>query len=284
MSTPNPSLPDYSPSLASLSLAAWETNADYWDASITKHGNKYWRRLQEPSLARLLGPSLSKPGGCKKALDLATGNGLCARWLRSKGAEEVVATDGCAAMLDIAKEHTVGDGEGGIRFRTVDVTSEGDLARLEEESKFDIVLMNMAAMDVPDLGPLARALPGLLAEGGVFVTTLLHPVFFTSGAARNIDVRFDPITGDCEVTRTKVIKEYMHVAPAMGIAVMGQPVKQPYFHRPMHELFTTFFKVGLVMDAMEELAFTEEDLEPRIESSSNYTQLPAVLAFRMRLP
>lgn len=52
----------------------------------------------------------------------------------------------------------------------------------------------------------------------------------------------------------------------------------------MDEIFTTFFKAGLVMDAMEELAFTEEDAEDRIESSSNYTQLPAILAFRMRLP
>jgi hypothetical protein len=52
----------------------------------------------------------------------------------------------------------------------------------------------------------------------------------------------------------------------------------------MHEIFTTFFRNGLVMDAMEELAFTEEDAESRIESSSNYTQLPAILAFRMRVP
>lgn len=59
---------------------------------------------------------------------------------------------------------------------------------------------------------------------------------------------------------------------------------QLYFHRPMHEIFTTFFRNGLVMDAMEELAFTEEDAESRIESSSNYTQLPAILAFRMRMP
>lgn len=51
----------------------------------------------------------------------------------------------------------------------------------------------------------------------------------------------------------------------------------------MHELFTTFFKAGLVMDAMEELAFTEEDAEERLQSSANFTQLPAILSFRMRL-
>lgn len=52
----------------------------------------------------------------------------------------------------------------------------------------------------------------------------------------------------------------------------------------MHELFATFFKAGMVMDAMEELAFTEEDAEPRLESTRNFTQLPVILAFRMRFP
>jgi hypothetical protein len=51
----------------------------------------------------------------------------------------------------------------------VDVTSEADLGGLvNEEGGFDVVLMNMALMDVADLEPLARALAGgLLAEGGV---------------------------------------------------------------------------------------------------------------------
>lgn len=101
-----------------------------------------------------------------------------------------------------------------------------------------------------------------------------------------------------------VIRDYMSVPPAKGIAVPGQPVKQVrvsrepteavqavesdegkiYFHRPMHELFATFFRAGLVMDAMEELAFGEGDGEARIEATSNYTQVPVILAFRMRLP
>ena len=53
----------------------------------------------------------------------------------------------------------------------------------------------------------------------------------------------------------------------------------------MDSLFTEFFRHGLVMDAMEEPAFTEADAdEARVEASCNYTQLPAILAFRMRLP
>lgn len=53
----------------------------------------------------------------------------------------------------------------------------------------------------------------------------------------------------------------------------------------MDQLFTTFFKAGMVMDGMEELAFTEADADPqRVESNVNYTQLPAILAWRVRLP
>jgi hypothetical protein len=52
----------------------------------------------------------------------------------------------------------------------------------------------------------------------------------------------------------------------------------------MHEVFAPFFQAGLVMDAMEELAFTEADAEDRIESSANFTQLPTILSFRMRMP
>ncbi|GAB1319722.1 S-adenosyl-L-methionine-dependent methyltransferase [Madurella fahalii] len=275
-------------SLSAQSLASWQAIASYWDATISKTGNKYWHRLQEPSLTRLLSAHLSKPG-CR-VLDLATGNGLCARWLMQNGAVHVLATDGCEEMVQIARSYAQADGTlvengGRAEFRVADVTSERDLQGLvgSPEDKYDVVLMNMAIMDVPTLEPLAKALPGLLAKDGVFVATLLHPVFFTSGASRNVELQPNPVTGELEVVRTKIIKDYMYVPPAMGIAVAGQPVKQVYYHRPMHELFTTFFRSGLVMDAMEELAFTEEDAEARIESSSNYTQLPAILAFRMRL-
>lgn len=68
---------------------------------------------------------------------------------------------------------------------------------------------------------------------------------------------------------------------ARGAALLTCP--EVYFHRPVHELLGTFLKAGLVMDAIEEPAFTEEDHEPnKIEASPNYTQLPTIFAFRVR--
>ena len=88
----------------------------------------------------------------------------------------MLATDGSRAMVDLARGYGdgngdgkgVGEGSGGVRFRVVDVTSEEALGRLvEEEGRFDVVLMNMAMMDVATLEPLAIVLPRLLAGGGV---------------------------------------------------------------------------------------------------------------------
>jgi len=56
-----------------------------------------------------------------------------------------------------------------------------------------------------------------------------------------------------------------------------------YFHRPLHELFATYFRAGLVMDALEEPAFSKEQGNPgMLESHRNFDQLPAILAFRMK--
>jgi 2-polyprenyl-3-methyl-5-hydroxy-6-metoxy-1,4-benzoquinol methylase len=151
-------------SLSARALATWDIIAPDWDAAITADGNKYWRRLQEPSLRRLLSPTLL--ANCRRALDLATGNGLCARWLLARGAVSVLATDGSEGMLELARGHGHG-----YKVRKVDVTSEKDLGGLVEEEAlegFDVVLMNMAIMDVGDLEPLAKALKGgLLAQDGV---------------------------------------------------------------------------------------------------------------------
>ncbi len=110
--------------IAKESLDSWGTNAAHWDSSMGYDGNMYWNVLQEPCLARFLASHL-KPG-CR-ALDLATGNGLCARWLASHGAS-VLATDGAAEMLEIAQSHSAaGDG---ISFQKLDVTDPADFAAL----------------------------------------------------------------------------------------------------------------------------------------------------------
>ncbi len=115
--------------VAAETLSSWETNAAFWDESIGPDGNLYWKVLQEPCLGRLLGEYL-KPG-CY-ALDLATGNGLCARWMAAQGAY-VVATDGTEAMLEVARARLAADDPGVqslVRFQQIDVTKPDQLGSL----------------------------------------------------------------------------------------------------------------------------------------------------------
>ncbi|KAK8862574.1 S-adenosyl-L-methionine-dependent methyltransferase [Apiospora arundinis] len=267
------------------SQSGWEANAAYWDASIGQEGNKYWKLLQRPALERLI--PRHRPGS--KVLELATGNGLVARWLASiegGGFASVLATDGSAEMLKHAERRQT-DQEAAAKtlYRQVDVTDAAAFDELlkSEPEGFDVVLLNMAIMDIADLNPLAKALPKLLKADGVFVATMLHPVFFTSNFSRSIELKDGNDPNKPEITRAKVIREYLDVPPSHTVAEWGQPTLQVMFHRPIHEIFTTFFRQGLVMDAIEEPAFKEADgVKDRIEAHSNYTQLPALLAFRLR--
>jgi hypothetical protein len=55
---------------------------------------------------------------------------------------------------------------------------------------------------------------------------LLHPVFFTSGARRTIQVIDSGPDGYPEIIRAKIIEKYLDVPPYHGIALYGQPAQQ----------------------------------------------------------
>ncbi|KAK3190894.1 hypothetical protein K4F52_003211 [Lecanicillium sp. MT-2017a] len=112
---------------------------------------------------------------------------------------------------------------------------------------------------------------------------MLHPVFMTSTYSRVFDVSYDPITGSRVLVQGKLIKEYLHVEPRKMLVIEDQVKPQLYFHRPIHEILGTFFKEGFVLDALEEPNFTEADVnDKRMESTCNFSQLPAIFTFRLR--
>ncbi|OJD28249.1 hypothetical protein ACJ73_00351 [Blastomyces percursus] len=269
-------------------LAAWDHNASFWDREMGDEGNDYYKVVELPALERMVAV---KPGD--RALDLATGNGLVARWLASEGAC-VIATDGSKTMVDHARRRGVctnGENINSISYQVLDATSTEDFEKfiakeIAEEGPFDIVIMNMAIMDIPTLEPLAAALPKLLKQNtGRFVTTLLHP-FITAGSTRVIEYADSRETGREEEHVSLKITRYLHPPePIKAEALKGQPSYQYTFHRPMHEILSPFLRAGLVLDALEEPNFDAEynasrKLDPR--SLRYVTEIPKILAFRMR--
>jgi 2-polyprenyl-3-methyl-5-hydroxy-6-metoxy-1,4-benzoquinol methylase len=137
--------------LAWDSLSFWEDAAEEWDKSIALEGNDYWTYLQEPTLTRLCNISWEED----RALDLATGNGLVARWLIRQGVENVIATDGSTNMLELAekrKREALAVGGGILRFEQLDLVNEAAMHTFaQKQALFDVITVNMALMDIPTL-------------------------------------------------------------------------------------------------------------------------------------
>lgn len=109
------------------SIDSWDANAAYWDEGVGREGNKYWDVLQRPTLERLVQVTPNS-----HALDLATGNGIVARWLASR-CRSVLATDGSAEMLVRARRHDSMEQKSNITYRQLDVTKPSDFSELLDD-------------------------------------------------------------------------------------------------------------------------------------------------------
>ena len=246
--------------------AAWDALAGYWDEQM--EGGHTWQRvLIQPAVERLLQLEAGE-----RVLEIACGNGEFSRRMAEVGAH-VLATDFSEPMLDRARARG-----GDIEYRRVDATDPVALRALGDHS-FDAVVCNMAIMDMSDIDPMAAAIPALLAPGGRFVLSTTHPAFNTGDATRVVEQTED----HSGVIRTYSVKVSRYHTPltSKGVALEGQPITQWYFDRSISELFTAFFRHGLVLDGIEEPVLDKEGVDPRDERMI-FTELPGVLVARMR--
>jgi SAM-dependent methyltransferase len=249
-------------------VARWDRNAAFWDEQMGGDGNDFHLTLIRPAVERLLGDV-----GGRHVLEIACGNGLFARRLVALGAG-VLATDGSSQMLARAGGHD----STGIEYRLLDASDPAQLAALPDAG-FDAAVCNMALMDMAATEPLAEALPRLLRPGGRFVFSITHPCFNTSGVRMVRELEFDG--GDAVERAGVVVTRYATPAVEEGIAIDGQPSKQLYFDRPLHQLLEPFFAAGMVLDGIEEPSFP-----PGARSASMkwemLPEIPPVLVCRLR--
>jgi hypothetical protein len=79
------------------------------------------------------------------------------------------------------------------------------------------------------------------------------------------------------------VARYIRPSTAKGLGIIGQPVPQRYFHRPVSVLFDTCFSAGFVLDGLEEPVFDQPVETTRPFDWANYKEIPPVLVARMRL-
>jgi 2-polyprenyl-3-methyl-5-hydroxy-6-metoxy-1,4-benzoquinol methylase len=254
---------------------AWNQNARFWDEQMGE-GNDFVEVLIWPVTERLLA---LKPG--ERVLDIACGNGLSSRRMAAMKAE-VVAFDFSGQMIARAQNRTLKDSTP-IQYRVIDATDYDSLLSLGENS-FDAALCNMALFDMAEIEPLMRALGKLIRSGGRFVFSVIHPCF---NNPHMVHVGELEERGGKLVTSYSVkIHGYMSSTIKSGIAMSGQPVPHPYFHRPLSSLLGAGFEAGLLLDALEEKAFPADHATAKnpLSWGGNYSEIPPVLIARMRIP
>ena len=269
------------PELAAAAQQRWEQNAAFWDDYMGEQSNTFHNLLVRPAMERLLAVH---PGD--SVLDIGCGNGNFSRYLAWLGAR-VTAIDGSAEMIERARLRTEGHAEGcteigntgGIAYRVIDVTDPERLVALGRDS-FDATVSNMAIMDMAVIGPLLEAVYGLLKPGGVFVCSLTHPCFQAPYAVRYAEQ--EDRDGNMIKKFGIKIERYLTPQPFEGLGIVGQPVPQYYFHRPLSVLLTTCFEAGFVLDGIEERAFDEGVEADRELSWANFRETPPMMAMRLR--
>jgi len=249
---------------------AWETNAEWWDAYY-KEGNDFHRTLIAPATEALLAV---EPG--ERVLDIACGNGAFSRRLAELGAE-VLAFDFSEAFIACAKERTTERADR-IDYRVLNATDRDAMLRLGEAA-FDAGVCTMALMDMAEIEPLADVLCRLLRPGGRFVFSIMHPCFNQMGATMLLEE--ETHDGRFVVTPAVKVTKYMTSFRAQGIGIVGQPVPQTYFHRPLQDLLRPFLERGLVLSGLEERAFEGHPDERPALSWDHFEEIPPVLVIRL---
>lgn len=241
---------------------AWDSLATYWDEQM-EAGRTWQRVLIAPSVERLLGPIEGE-----RVLELACGNGEFARRMTQLGAD-VLATDFSEGML--ARARSRGDE---VEYRLLDATDLDAMLALGPPASFSAAVSNMAIMDMIDLVPMATAVYTLVAPGGRFVVSTLHPAFNSGPIVRVMEESDD----DRGIIPSHGIKRTSYIRPwtGRGVALRDQPVRQWYFHRALQDVLAPFFEAGWVVDGLA---------EPVLEGGDPpWDEIPGVMVVRFTKP
>jgi ubiquinone/menaquinone biosynthesis C-methylase UbiE len=111
--------------------------------------------------------------------DLGCGEGHLSRLLASH-ARSVTGIDISAQLLAEAQRQTAAEN---VRF----VQDDAQQLSTQPDAAFDLVICNLALMDIPDLNAVYQAVHRILRPGGRFVFSLTHPCFQPPHATVQVD-------------------------------------------------------------------------------------------------
>lgn len=241
----------------------WGEIADYWDEKQGDEGDLWHRALIDPAVFRVIGEVAGR-----RVMDLACGNGYLARRLARMGAQ-VVGVDRSASIIARARERERREPLG-VAYAVADATS----LRGVEGDSFDMVLCNMALMDMPDAEGALREAARVLRSGGRLVASLSHPCFDTGGGSGWVIERTGP-----EISISRKVARYRE--PFEDLVPWRAGFYTRSYHRPLSWYVRALWAAGLALTGFEEPAPTQEFME-KDDEGAMIARVPLHCVFEAR--
>ena len=191
---------------------------------------------ENPAKNRMVDAVVSMLGDAtrKEACDLACGEGFLSRILAAKGAR-VTGVDLSKKLIEHARHLSTG--------LSIEYTVD-DAQRLTSlpDSLFDIVVCNMALMDIPNLDATYGAVNRILRDNGTFVFSIVHPCFETPFNSENPAL----ITDEGGSFVAKRVTRYGEEGKwfSDGVGMYG---KLGSFHRKLSTYLNTLIRAGFTI-------------------------------------
>lgn len=227
-----------------MAPGGWDRMAAWRDARSGETGDLWHRALIDPTLLEVIGPVRGLT-----ILEIACGNGYLARRFAREGARSVVGVDLSAPTLGRARARERA-APTGARFLL------GDAANLRAlpDRSFELVVANMALMDIEDGAGAVREAARVLAPGGRFVFSVCHPCFDTDDRSMWVVERGMASDGTFSDTVWRKVSGYRDegkrsVPWDVG---SGRSVRTDSFHRTLATYSRLLRAAGLVISRLEE--------------------------------
>lgn len=209
---------------------------DFVDKGLaTKNG---YVQLLVATLVSCLGNRLANARVC----DLCCGEGYLGRFLLQHGVREVVGVDRSSTLIEEARRR------GNSPLLSYRVDDAQQLASVRDDA-FDVVVSQMSMMDVADHPKLFAAVRRVLADGGPFVFSLLHPCF----EGRPFHVRDAPphVLDENGEPVAFAVRRYATEGffDSGGVGVRG---RMGSYHRKISTYVNDLLASGFVLERLEE--------------------------------
>jgi ubiquinone/menaquinone biosynthesis C-methylase UbiE len=191
------------------------------------------------TLVECLGDRLAGARVC----DLCCGEGYAGRYLLRRGAREVVGIDSSSALIEVARGRAQ---SAELSYRVDDAQVLGSVG----DGEFDVVVSQMAMMDIADHRMMFASVRRVLVPGGPFIFSVLHPCF----EGRPFHVREAPpyVLDENDLPIAYAVRRYASEGfwESGGDGVRGRVGS---YHRKLSTYINDLLASGFALERLEEL-------------------------------